>query len=350
MHVVQALGDGLRGRRHAAAAGLLVQMDHARAVGADQRVHDAVAGVARLEQHRAGAVAEQHAGGAVGVVDDRRHLVGADHHDLARGAVGDELRGDGQRIEKARAGRLHVERADILDADHVADQVGGRRKLHVRRGGGADQQIDLARLGAGLLQQAAHGLRGHMRGAEPLAFEDVALLDAGALGDPGVAGVHHARQFRIGEQVRRQVAVDGGNRGAGGTVKGGESQLSAMVYSRQAGLSKLRPWRGQTPLFRASCWLSAAGTIAGPRRRRGRWAGLADLHDGIEPGESLDLPPPFRAYRSIAAAGRGKPLGRAVALAETPAPRFRPAPSWQGWRCGTLISRRATNSSSSDTL
>src|ERR1035437_7326211 len=89
--VVQALGHRLRARRHAAAAGLLMQMDHAGAVGADQRVHDAIAALARLQQHGAGAVAEQNAGGAIGVVDDRRHLVGAHHHHLARGAVGDEL-------------------------------------------------------------------------------------------------------------------------------------------------------------------------------------------------------------------------------------------------------------------
>ena len=65
---------------------------HAGAIGGDQRVDDAVLFV-RLEEHRAGAVAEQHAGGPVGIVDDRRHLVGADDHDLATGASLDELRG-----------------------------------------------------------------------------------------------------------------------------------------------------------------------------------------------------------------------------------------------------------------
>ena len=119
--------------------------------------------------------------------------------------------GDGERIEKARAGRLHVEAADILDPDHVADKVCGRRELHVRRGGGADQQVNFLRLGAGFLQQAAHRFRRHVRCAEPLAPLDVALFYAGAFGDPGIAGVHHARQFGIGQQVRRHVAMDGGN-------------------------------------------------------------------------------------------------------------------------------------------
>ena len=36
MHIVQPLGDGFRGRRHAAAAGFLMQMRHAGTVGMDQ--------------------------------------------------------------------------------------------------------------------------------------------------------------------------------------------------------------------------------------------------------------------------------------------------------------------------
>jgi hypothetical protein len=55
-----------------------------------------------------------------------------------------------------------------------------------------------------------------MRGAKPLAFEDVAFLDAGALGNPGVGRVDQPRQIRIGQEVRRNIAMDGGNRCAGG--------------------------------------------------------------------------------------------------------------------------------------
>jgi hypothetical protein len=35
------------------------------------------------------------------------------------------------------------------------------------------------------------------------------LLDTGALSDPGVTGVDQARKLRIGEQIRRHVAVNG---------------------------------------------------------------------------------------------------------------------------------------------
>ena len=210
---MQPLGHGLRRRRHAAAAGFLVQMRHAGAVGADQRVDDAVL-FARLDEDRAGGVAEQHAGGAVGVVDDRRHLVGADHHDLAEFSGLDELRRDGERIDEAGARRLHVEAADVADADHVADQIGGRRKDQIRCRRGANQKLDVAGRSPGFAQQSAHRLGAHMRGAEPFALEDVAFADAGALDDPLVAGIDHLGQLGVGENVGRHVAEHPGDRRA----------------------------------------------------------------------------------------------------------------------------------------
>ena len=177
------------------------------------RVDDAVF-FARLDQNRARGIAEQHAGGAVGVIDDRRHLVGADHHDLAEFAGLDELRGDGERIDEAGARRLHVEAADVADADHVADQIGGRRKDQIRRRRRANQKLDVAGRGPGLAQQSAHCLGAHMRCAEPFALENVPFADAGALDDPLVAGIDHLGQFGVGEKVGRQIAEHPGDRGA----------------------------------------------------------------------------------------------------------------------------------------
>ena len=56
------------------AASLLVKERHAAAIGPDQRIDHAVSVARGLDQHRAGTVAEQDTGGAIGVVDDRRHL------------------------------------------------------------------------------------------------------------------------------------------------------------------------------------------------------------------------------------------------------------------------------------
>ena len=207
---------------------------------------------ARLDQYGTGAVAEQDAGRAVRIVDDCRHLVGADDDDFAIRAALDELRRDGERINKAGACRLHVEAADIADIGHVADQIGGRGKDEVRRGGGADQQIDIAGRGAGLLQKTAHRLGAHMRGAEPFALEDVAFLDAGALDDPFVAGVHHARQLGIGEHVGRDIAVHAGNSGP-------DSRLMLFGFFRHSPVD-----RKDNPITRGSRWQD--GSMVIPRR------------------------------------------------------------------------------------
>jgi hypothetical protein len=48
-----------------------------------------------------------------------------------------------------------------------------------------------------------------MRGSKTFAFENMTLLDPRTFGDPRIARVDHARKLAIGQQVRRQIAVDG---------------------------------------------------------------------------------------------------------------------------------------------
>ncbi len=70
----------------------------------------------RLEKHGAGAVAKDHAGGAVRVVDDRGHHVGADHQDPLVGARGDELRARLYGVNEGGAGRGKIESPNPLGA------------------------------------------------------------------------------------------------------------------------------------------------------------------------------------------------------------------------------------------
>ncbi len=175
----------------------------------NQRIHDAVAAIVWLKQHSPGAIPEQDARGAIRVVNDRRHLVGADNHYFSRGAVGNELCGYGERIKKSGARGLHIEASNIAHAHHVANQVGSGGKLQIRRCGGADEQIHFFRLGTGLLQQPTNCLSGHVRGPETFALQNMTFLDARAFGNPGIAGVDKPRQLRIGEQIWRQVAMNG---------------------------------------------------------------------------------------------------------------------------------------------
>ncbi len=63
----------------------------------------------RFEHHGAGAVAEQHAGAAIGPVENAREGLRADHQRALVGAGAQEIVGGRQRKDEARAHRLQVE-------------------------------------------------------------------------------------------------------------------------------------------------------------------------------------------------------------------------------------------------
>ena len=145
----------------------------------------------RLEDHRAGAVAEEHAGGAVGEVEDAREGLGADHHHPPRPAGADQRVGLGEREDEAGADRLDVEGEAAAHADRALHLYRGRGKGLVGGRGGDDHRVDV---GAG---QARVGQRRPRRCDREvggrLAFRgEVPPLDAGAGADPLVRGVEGA--------------------------------------------------------------------------------------------------------------------------------------------------------------
>ena len=119
-----------------------------------------------LHDHGAGPVAEQHAGGAVGVVDDARHRVGADDQRALVLAGRDELARDAQREVEPGAGAGQVEPPALRGADLVLHQRRRAREEHVRRGRPDDDDIDVVGRQAGLREGLQRGLlpqirRGH---------------------------------------------------------------------------------------------------------------------------------------------------------------------------------------------
>src|SRR3546814_7336587 len=78
------------------------------AVGMKMRRQDA-GRVAGLEHHRAGAIAEQHAGASVTPVKQAREHFGTDHQCALRLAAGDEFVSHCQCVDEAGADRLHVQ-------------------------------------------------------------------------------------------------------------------------------------------------------------------------------------------------------------------------------------------------
>ena len=107
LHVVQPLVDGLVRRRPAGcrrpactAPGRRCRRSRARS-----RESPPSSSVGGRDDHRAGAVAEQHAGRAIVVVDDARHHVGADDQRVLVRAGRHQLAGRRQRVGERRAGR-----------------------------------------------------------------------------------------------------------------------------------------------------------------------------------------------------------------------------------------------------
>src|SRR4029079_4341689 len=88
-----------------------------------ERVVDDAGLVGPLEDHRARAIAEQHAGLAVGPVDDSRHGFGADHERALRLPAAHELVRDDQAVEEPGAGRFDAERGRAAEAELLLEQA-----------------------------------------------------------------------------------------------------------------------------------------------------------------------------------------------------------------------------------
>ena len=107
----------------------------------------------------------------------------------------EEIVGDRQGVDEARADRLHVEGRALGDAEAGLDAHGGGREGAVGRRGGADDEVDVDRVDAGAHQRLARGGDAEI-GRQLAIVGDVALLDAGALADPRVVGIDEARRDR----------------------------------------------------------------------------------------------------------------------------------------------------------
>ena len=178
------------------------------AVGVQVRGEDAGL-VGGREHHGAGPVAEQHAGAAIGPVHDVGQGFGPHHQGMLRLAALDEHVGHAQRIDESGAHRLHVEGRAAVHVEPRLQQAGGAGKDAVGGRGGHDDEIDVGRGDAGGVDGLAGRLFGQIAGGLP--FHDVPLLDAGALGDPFVAGIDHALQFGIGQDPFGQMAAGAGD-------------------------------------------------------------------------------------------------------------------------------------------
>ena len=150
-----------------------------------------------FQQHGARAVAEQHAGGAVRVVDNAAHGVGADHQNFLVGARRHQVRAGDQAVDETGAGGDQVETPGAFRAQRMLHQAGGGGKHHVGRHGADDDGVQFGGFDAALRQSAPRGGDRHIRRGLVRAG-DMALADAGARHDPLVAGRDHLLEVLIG--------------------------------------------------------------------------------------------------------------------------------------------------------
>ena len=153
-----------------------------------------------VEHDGAGAVAEQHAGAAVGPVEDARKRLRADHQRARERAGFEQAVGGRQREDEAGAYRLQIEGGAVGDAELRLHRHGARRKGVVGRRGGEHDEVDRLRIDLGMGERGARRVRRHIRG-QFAGRGDVALVDAGALHDPFVGGIDLARQIGVGEDL-----------------------------------------------------------------------------------------------------------------------------------------------------
>ena len=158
-----------------------------------------------LQHERAGAVAEQHAGRAVGPVHQARHGLRADQkHGLGLPGL-DEIVGDREAVDEAGTHRLHVEGRAARHAEPRLDNV-------VAVAGKVSSGVVVATMMrstspasmAASLSAARAASTREVRGVFALA-RDAPFADAGALADPFVAGIDALRQFVVGDDVLRQI-------------------------------------------------------------------------------------------------------------------------------------------------
>ena len=117
-----------------------------------------------------------------------------------------KLSATARAIDEAAADRLHVEGGAPAHAEARLDLGRRRREGMVGRRGGEHDQVDGVGADSGM-GEGGLGRGGGEIGGRLAVGRDMALADAGALGDPFVGGLEAAGQLGIGHHLLRQISA-----------------------------------------------------------------------------------------------------------------------------------------------
>jgi hypothetical protein len=156
-------------------------------------------------------VAEQDARRAIGVIEDARHHVGADHERVLVRACRHQLAGGRQRIGERGTGSADVEAPRVVSADLVLNQASRAREHHVGGDGADHDDADVVGRETRPRDGRDRGFPAEIRRRDPRP-RDVALANADALHDPLVGRVEHLLEIGIGQDSRRHVRRQRDNR------------------------------------------------------------------------------------------------------------------------------------------
>src|SRR5580700_2306609 len=160
----------------------------------------------RADDHGAGAVGKDDAGGPVGPVDPLGKFLGADYQHVAGGPGAHRVAGAGQRIAEAGARGVQVIGAGRVDAEPAGHRRRGVRDRRLGGAGGDDHQVDVLGGQAAGGQRLAARVDRHV-GDGLVRARDPAAGDADPAADPLVIGIHHGGDLVVGHDPGRLVTA-----------------------------------------------------------------------------------------------------------------------------------------------
>ena len=158
--------------------------------------------LSRPQNGRARAIAEEHAGGTVRVIDVTGQQLGTDYQRVLNLPAANHGIRDRQAVQETGASSDDVHRRGLVRAQFRLDQTAGRRQNLIGRHGSTENQVDITRFDSRALDRLAGSANGKLRSVLARG-RLVPLLDAGARCNPFVTGFDYLLEIGVGENAFR---------------------------------------------------------------------------------------------------------------------------------------------------